>query len=112
MAVAPTSTAHQQTQEKITQAGNGGLMLLVLTVLFALSLWGLIAATAGSDEDAVRIIVFAVALTLVSIGFGGFYTLQPNEAAVITLFGNYKGTDRTSGLRWVFPWYKRQKISL
>ena len=43
----------------------------------------------------------------------GFYSLQPNEAAAITLFGNYKGTDRTPGLRWVLPWYKRtKKISL
>jgi regulator of protease activity HflC (stomatin/prohibitin superfamily) len=42
----------------------------------------------------------------------GFYALQPNEAAAITLFGNYKGTDRRTGLRWILPWYKRQKISL
>jgi regulator of protease activity HflC (stomatin/prohibitin superfamily) len=43
---------------------------------------------------------------------GGFYQLQPNEAAVITLFGNYKGTDRRSGLRWIWPWYRRKKVSL
>jgi regulator of protease activity HflC (stomatin/prohibitin superfamily) len=30
----------------------------------------------------------------------------------ITLFGNYKGTDRTTGLRWVLPWYARKKISM
>ena len=42
----------------------------------------------------------------------GFYTLQPNEGAAITLFGNYKGTDRTPGLRWMLPWYTRKKISL
>jgi regulator of protease activity HflC (stomatin/prohibitin superfamily) len=42
----------------------------------------------------------------------GFYTLQPNEAAAVTLFGNYKGTDRTPGLRWVLPWYTKKKISL
>ena len=27
--------------------------------------------------------------------------LQPNQAAAITLFGDYRGTDRTTGLRWV-----------
>ena len=42
----------------------------------------------------------------------GFYSLQANEAAAITLFGSYKGTDRTPGLRWVVPWYHRTKISL
>jgi regulator of protease activity HflC (stomatin/prohibitin superfamily) len=53
--------------------------------------------------------VGAIALVLILIGF---YSLQPNEAAAITLFGNYKGTDRTPGLRWVLPWYKKTKISL
>jgi regulator of protease activity HflC (stomatin/prohibitin superfamily) len=31
----------------------------------------------------------------------GFYMLQPNQAAAITLFGSYRGTDRAAGLRWV-----------
>lgn len=42
----------------------------------------------------------------------GFYMLQPNQAAAITLFGAYKGTDRTEGLRWVLPWLMRQKVSV
>jgi regulator of protease activity HflC (stomatin/prohibitin superfamily) len=42
----------------------------------------------------------------------GFYALQSNEAAAILLFGDYRGTDRTTGLRWVLPWYTRKKISL
>jgi len=42
----------------------------------------------------------------------GFYALQPNEGAAITLFGSYKGTDRTTGLRWVLPWFGRKKISM
>ncbi len=41
----------------------------------------------------------------------GFYFLQPNQAAAILLFGAYKGTDRTEGLRWVLPWLTRTKIS-
>jgi len=51
----------------------------------------------------------------------GFFTLQPNEARVLVLFGQYKGTVRTSGLHWSNPFYsngtgqlplKRNKISL
>jgi regulator of protease activity HflC (stomatin/prohibitin superfamily) len=57
------------------------------------------------------IILSSLTLILVLL-LSGFYSLQPNEAAVITLFGNYEGTDRVSGLRWVLPWYKRTKISL
>jgi regulator of protease activity HflC (stomatin/prohibitin superfamily) len=37
--------------------------------------------------------------------------LQPNQAAAITLFGTYKGTDRETGLRWVLPWYGKKKLS-
>ncbi|WP_333592576.1 SPFH domain-containing protein [Brevundimonas sp.] len=42
----------------------------------------------------------------------GLYSLQPNEAMAIMLFGDYRGTDRKTGLRWVLPWYSRKKISL
>ncbi len=42
----------------------------------------------------------------------GFYSLQPNEAAIITLFGRYVGTDRQTGLRWAPFWYARKKGSL
>src|SRR5439155_11466417 len=41
----------------------------------------------------------------------GFYMLQPNQAAAITLFGTYKGTDRAHGLRWVWPWMGKTKLS-
>ncbi|MBJ6123076.1 SPFH domain-containing protein [Sphingomonas sp. BT553] len=42
----------------------------------------------------------------------GFYMLQPNQAAAITLFGAYRGTDRVAGLRWVLPWLIRRTISV
>lgn len=42
----------------------------------------------------------------------GLYMLQPNQAGVLTFFGDYRGTDRTPGLRWTNPLYRRRKISL
>ena len=42
-----------------------------------------------------------------SIMFGGFFTLQPNEARVLLLFGAYKGTVRKSGFHWANPFYSR-----
>ena len=36
---------------------------------------------------------------------GGFFTLQPNEARVLILFGTYHGTVRTSGFHWANPFY-------
>lgn len=63
-------------------------------------------------EDAWQ--VLAAALVLAAAVFAGFglYMLQPNQAAVLTFFGDYRGTDRTPGLRWTNPLYRRRKISL
>ncbi|MFO1312871.1 MAG: SPFH domain-containing protein [Burkholderiales bacterium] len=53
------------------------------------------------------LILIAGILTL-----AGLYTLQPNEAAIIQLFGAYRGTSRVPGLRATNPFYTRKKISL
>src|SRR5512137_2211655 len=57
----------------------------------------------------------ALGILLVVLGaftMAGLYMLQPNEAAILLLFGEYVGTDRSEGLRWANPFYKKQKISL
>jgi regulator of protease activity HflC (stomatin/prohibitin superfamily) len=53
-----------------------------------------------------------IVVGLSSFGLAGLYMLQPNEAMAITLFGAYSGTDRAEGLRWVWPWMGRKKISM
>ncbi|MBK6471855.1 MAG: SPFH domain-containing protein [Betaproteobacteria bacterium] len=42
----------------------------------------------------------------------GLYMLQPNEAANLTLFGAYRGTDRSDGLRWANPLVRKRRLSL
>lgn len=42
----------------------------------------------------------------------GLYMLTPNQAAVLTIFGRYVGTDRSNGLRWANPLFRKAKISL
>ena len=44
--------------------------------------------------------------------FAGLYMLQPNQAALLLLFGKYRGTDRSGGLRWANPFYSKTKISV
>lgn len=100
----------KNTQERPAQTSNGGLMLLVSVVLLAVGVWALIQFAANDSGPHALLMALVIAAFLIVVS--GFYTLQPNEAAAITLFGNYKGTDRTPGLRWVLPWYTRKKISL
>jgi regulator of protease activity HflC (stomatin/prohibitin superfamily) len=42
----------------------------------------------------------------------GLYMLQPNQAALLLLFGSYRGTDRGDGLRWANPFYVKRTISV
>jgi regulator of protease activity HflC (stomatin/prohibitin superfamily) len=80
-----------------------GLGLIALAVFFFLNL-----GVAGPGA-----LLYAVPLLILG-GFvlAGLYMLQPNEAALLLLFGAYKGTDRADGLRWANPFYRKQKISL
>ncbi|MFZ2030947.1 MAG: SPFH domain-containing protein [Vitreimonas sp.] len=104
------AAALKRTEERKASAANGGLMLLLTFIVLALMVWSLVDLI-SHEEVGMVIILSSLTLILVLL-LSGFYSLQPNEAAVITLFGNYEGTDRVSGLRWVLPWYKRTKISL
>jgi regulator of protease activity HflC (stomatin/prohibitin superfamily) len=105
-----TAAALNRTQERKANTSNGGMMLLLTVLVLAALIWLIVDLI--RDESAfsgIGVIVLGIVFTL---QLAGFYSLQPNEAAAITLFGNYKGTDRTPGLRWVLPWYTKKKISL
>ena len=101
-------------RERIAWSTTGYLMLLLLLVLLAFTIWNVVGFAASEPADS-EILGFLVttglgvfALILIS---SGFYMLQPNTAAAITLFGSYRGTDRHAGLRWVWPWMGKAKIS-
>ncbi len=95
--------------ERIRGGAGGGLPLLALPVLVGVAIWAFVNADSYGGE--LRILG-ALLIVLASLVSTGFYSMQPNEAYVLTLFGSYVGTDRTTGLRWVLPWYGRKKISL
>ena len=103
------SNALTLSSERRAATGSGYLMLLVLLLT-------LVAMGVGGWQIAEMNI--ALGATLLGLGalvflfvLCGFYLLQPNQAAAILLFGEYKGTDRTHGLRWVLPWLTRTRIS-
>lgn len=107
------SLAFATTTERRAITFSGGLMLLALLAAFGVAAYGfagLVFEWAPIEEDMLPWL-FGGLFCAVVIGIG-FYTLQPNEAAAITLFDNYKGTDANPGLRWIYPWYMRRKISL
>lgn len=68
----------------------------------------------GSEFEigAARLLAGYAAIALGVFVLGGLFMLQPNETAVLTLFGRYMGTDRSEGLRWAFPLYRKRKLTV
>ena len=100
-----SSPSLNASREYAARTSNGYFMLFLL---FTVSVVGLVVFSAGPAGLAVSILC-AFAFVLIA---KGFYVLQPNQAAAIMLFGSYKGTDRATGLRWVWPWIGKTKISV
>ncbi len=82
---------------------NGLAMLGAIALAAAAILFGLLGRQPG--------LVILGGLLCVFLA-PGFYMIQPNQAAAILLFGAYRGTDRAEGLRWVWPWMTRKRISV
>ncbi len=90
-------------REREVKVFNGWVMLPLLILLLLADIALLIySLTAG----ALALRVFAVLMMPVCIILlTGFFTLQPNQARVLILFGAYRGTVRQSGFHWGNPFY-------
>jgi regulator of protease activity HflC (stomatin/prohibitin superfamily) len=104
------TSALRQSSERAAHTMSGYGMLLALLLPVA----GVAAAISQIDRaaDWVVVLTLFVSCTLFLFVAAGFYLLQPNQATVITLFGDYRGTDRTSGLRWTWPWMIKKRVSV
>lgn len=102
------ATTHSKSTERPASTANGILMLLLGLLL----LIGGPVAIAQDPDNIVLLLSGIVAAVIGLLLICGLYSLQPNESMAILLFGDYRGTDRKTGLRWVLPWYSRKKISL
>ncbi|MBP8072273.1 MAG: SPFH domain-containing protein [Brevundimonas sp.] len=99
---------HSRSTERPANTANGILMLLIGLLLLVAGP----ASVAQDPDSAVRVVAGIAAATVGLLLVCGLYSLQTNEGMAIMLFGDYRGTDRKTGLRWVLPWYSRKKISL
>jgi hypothetical protein len=105
-----------QNQERPVRAASGWLVLLITVGLYVATVWTFIAAVVGAKNHTPgagwMFLAAGVCAVLAIIASSGFFTLQPNEAAVLLLFGAYKGTVRDSGFFFTNPFNKKLKISL
>jgi regulator of protease activity HflC (stomatin/prohibitin superfamily) len=100
----------QVQRERAVSAASGFLALFILLVLLALSVWGFIGA--ARHGDILGIASWLLFFAVVAVCLAGLFTVQPNEAKVLMLFGAYKGTVHDPGLRWANPFYLKKRISV
>jgi len=84
-------------------------LVLNLVVIVASLVWLVLGAR---DNSASMIFASLVVLLLAVLMLIGYYMVEPNQAAVLTLFGKYVGTVREQGLRFNNPFYAKRKVSL
>ncbi len=101
--------------EKIyTKKKLGITMLLLIIILFAASVFGMILGInhfvecdeSGVPVNAMYVVLFIASLVMIAVDCvlcAGFKLINPNEAVVLTLFGNYKGTLKEAGFYYVNP---------
>ena len=65
----------------------------------------------GGEPSPVKILSGVLLGTIAFLSLIGLYTVQPNQAAVLSLFGKYVGTVKEAGLRWNNPFYSKRKVS-
>lgn len=89
--------------EKSYSPISGYLIFLIIITLLAICLAGVIFLKSPVFIFLVLPVIFLVP---------GFFFLNPNSSMVLVLFGDYRGTVKSSGFFWVNPLFSRKSISL
>ncbi|WP_420613546.1 SPFH domain-containing protein [Candidatus Spongiisocius sp.] len=97
-------------EERIRRVPSGVLALMILVLLLALDVYILIRGII--DGTLWMILVTSLLIPVILILMGGLFTVAPNEARVLQLFGSYVGTVRDTGLRYANPLYSKRRISV
>src|SRR5262245_58141977 len=97
-------------RERQINALPGLPVLLLLLVSDIAALYGLMTAVQGGDRGAMIAATIGI-IVVASFMFAGLFVVNPNEAKVLQLFGDYAGTVRIPGLRWSNPFYTKKRVS-
>ncbi len=92
------------TTEKPGKTFGGWPVLTIHLLLILLMIWSFTAWVSGNAWSASRIVALILLFIATVIVLPlGYFTLQPNEAKVLVLFGKYKGTIKQDGFHWTNP---------
>ena len=97
-------------RESAARSQPGMFMLLLLPALLILSVWLLIHGAHGASLF--QVLGAALAIVVLAISLGGFFVVEPNQSAVLMLFGNYRGSERRPGLWWTNPFMTKKRVTM
>lgn len=95
-------------KEKVNSTSSGYMGILVFFLFLGLGICGIIWFNTYISGIVSSILFLAAAIFTAA----GLLVINPNESAVLILFGDYKGTIKKNGFFWVNPFYVKKKISL
>jgi regulator of protease activity HflC (stomatin/prohibitin superfamily) len=105
-----------QNREQVVSVFNGWTMLILYILgIAAATFWMIQTIRLGERSGGPDSVPLIASILLQVVGYvclSGFFTLQPNEARVLILFGKYKGTVRSSGFHWGNPFYSNGQATI
>jgi hypothetical protein len=104
----PKPTIQMRELRIAPRSGGGAILYAVAGAALALVF---LAMAIGSNRPFWILPMLLVSVAIV-VGLCGLFTVGPNDAKVLQLFGDYKGTVREPGLRWANPLYTKRRVSL
>lgn len=96
-------------KEKNVSTVSGFLVLAIISACILLSIFSFLQMESFMPNGLIAACVLSLFILILSIGFT---VINPNEAIICTLLGEYKGTVKQSGFVWVNPFYNKTRISL
>jgi regulator of protease activity HflC (stomatin/prohibitin superfamily) len=96
-------------REREVGAVPGIPAVLVILAVKVAAVYGLVNGVQG--DQPVKIIGCLLILLFTTFLLAGLFVVNPNEAKVLQLFGDYAGSVKTPGLRWANPFYTKKRVS-
>lgn len=93
-----------------TKTMSGYLTMAIVLFVFILCVYGFIVGV--REKSGLTIATSIIVLIADLVLLGGLFQVQPNQAAVLTLFGRYVGTVTETGLRFANPFFSKNIVSL
>jgi regulator of protease activity HflC (stomatin/prohibitin superfamily) len=91
--------------ENVVRVKNGWVMLVLIVGVLLADISILSSARQLAMPHGVFLLIAWLLIPVLVVLLVGLFSLQPNEARVLLLFGAYKGTVRESGFHWGNPFY-------